>query len=257
MRGAGFLLTPQPCLGHQEPPAARRALGTLLPSHRDPRLAWKPNLSCSIPPPSHLDTSRALTKPQPSSSQHLLQLLIWVLETSQFPKGRESFTPEPHLGSAGRSGRRGWHGGAAVVALAGAGAGSCRGGRPGGGFGSPAPRPERGHSLRGSFRQDELLPQLQVGPSSCWKGRKGRRTKVRRDPTSSPGIRRLQGWEQLPWASPHAHLRGQPWFSCSALKPPPATDQLFEKPADEKLPQGQNSQWMLSSSLVQKHPDGF
>lgn len=63
MRGAGFLLTPQPCLGHQEPPAARRALGTLLPSHRDPRLAWKPNLSCSIPPPSHLDTSRALTKP--------------------------------------------------------------------------------------------------------------------------------------------------------------------------------------------------
>lgn len=96
-----------------------------------------------------------------------------------------------------------------MVALAGAGAGAGRGGCPGGRFGSPAPRPERGHSLRGSFRQDELLPQLQVGPSSCWKGRKERRDQLWRDPTSSAGLRRLQGWEQLPWASPHAHLRGQ------------------------------------------------
>lgn len=72
-----------------------------------------------------------------------------------------------HLGSAGRRGGGGRHGGTAVVALAGTGTGSCRGGRSGGGFGSSASRSEGGHPLGGSLRQDELLSEFEVGPSSC------------------------------------------------------------------------------------------
>lgn len=88
------------------------------------------------------------------------------------------FTHEPHLGSAGRRGGGGRHGGTAVVALAGTGTGSCRGGRSGGGFGSSASRSEGGHPLGGSLRQDELLSEFEVGPSSCWKGTKERRAEV-------------------------------------------------------------------------------
>lgn len=42
------------------------------------------------------------------------------------------------------------------------------GGVPGARFGASSPGPESGQTLRRSFREDELLPELQVGASTGW-----------------------------------------------------------------------------------------
>lgn len=196
-------------------------LGTLLQSHRHP--AWAENLPCSIPPhlnsrqQHHLQQTTSTPKPQPSSSSvHLLQLLIspgrvW----RSLEQRKEGAHPrQPHLGSAGRSGRRGGHGGTAVVALAGAGAGACWGGCSGGGFGPSASRPEWSHPLGGSLWQDEFLSELKVGSSSCCKGPEQRAAEGCRNPTSSPGLRRLWvgGSQDTPLPC-HPLRAARPWVS--------------------------------------------
>lgn len=179
---------------------------------------WKPgNLSCSIPPPSHLDTKEHLLEPSSSPQAPTFLLPPPAAPHLGFgvPKGKGKLPPCSHLGSTGGGGGRGGHGGAAVVALAGTGAGSGRGGCSGGGFGSAAPRPERGHPLRGSLGQDELLPQLQVGPSSCCRGE-------RKENSALEGLTILIRAQEAPGLgaaslgiSPSPSLRAAR-FSCSA-----------------------------------------
>lgn len=140
-----------------------------------------------------------------------------------------------------------------MVALAGTGAGSGRGGCSGGGFGSAAPRPERGHPLRGSLGQDELLPQLQVGPSSCCRGE-------RKQNSALEGFNILIRAQEAPGLgaaslgiSPSPSLRAAR-FSCSALKPWISSLRNW---LIKSCPRARNSHGMLDSSLVEKHPDGL
>lgn len=147
---------------------------------------WAPLRTDAVPPggcPAGRPTHPSHNLPPPRAAASVSR--------ERAAKGRSS--PQPYLGSAGRGRGRRRHRGAAVVALAGAGAGARWGGRPGGRFGPSAPRAERRHSLRGALRQDELLPELEVGPSSCW-----RDTERRAEGCGEAALGRDQGGSSLP-----------------------------------------------------------
>lgn len=56
--------------------------------------------------------------------------------------------------------------------MGGRGGGAGGRGVAGAGFGASTPGAEGSQTLRRSFREDELLPQLQVGATASWRGNK-------------------------------------------------------------------------------------
>lgn len=100
---------------------------------------------------------------------HIVELNVWLISPTAIPASTHPGRCRSRRcrGGGGSRGQRG-------PAVGGGGRGAGGRGVPGARLGASTPGAESGQALRTSFREDEFLPELQVGATTSWEKREGR-----------------------------------------------------------------------------------